>query len=147
MRLAGITIRWRDVQQRYFESLGKRNTGRRWIQSLIIKSWEVSWNMWEHRNGVLHNTVTPAQLREIALLNLQVEEEFQTGTRNLSTRDFHWFSKPRTVILQYDQHLKSQWLASVELARERYANRHELATASVRQQRRFMTNWLGGQEE
>ena len=33
---------WSDAQQRYFESLGKQNTGERWLTAIIQKLWEVS---------------------------------------------------------------------------------------------------------
>jgi hypothetical protein len=35
---------------------GKRNSGERWVRLLIKKIWYVTWNQWEHRNEVVHQT-------------------------------------------------------------------------------------------
>ena len=45
---------WVEVQDIYYRFLGKRNSGRRWLALLIAKVWEVSWDLWEHRNGIFH---------------------------------------------------------------------------------------------
>jgi hypothetical protein len=29
-------------------------TGKRWAIALIQKMWDTAWDLWEHRNGVLH---------------------------------------------------------------------------------------------
>jgi hypothetical protein len=60
-----ISVKWKEVQQRYYVLLGRRNTGRRWLISLIETIWAISWDMWDHRNGILHNTIIPAKQRRI----------------------------------------------------------------------------------
>ena len=42
---------WSDAQKRYFESLSKRNTGKRWITAIIQKLWDVSGGY--HRERIL----------------------------------------------------------------------------------------------
>jgi hypothetical protein len=59
-----ISLQWKEVQQRYYEWLGRRNTGKKWATALIQKVWEVSWDMWDHRNDVRLNTLTPAKKAE-----------------------------------------------------------------------------------
>ncbi len=56
-----ISLHWKAVQQRYYEWLGNRNTGKKWATALIQKVWDVSWDMWDHRNDVRLNTITPAK--------------------------------------------------------------------------------------
>jgi hypothetical protein len=53
---------WQAIQHDYFVSLGLRNTGVKWTAQLIIKLFNTSWDMWEHRNGRKHNTLMPAKL-------------------------------------------------------------------------------------
>jgi hypothetical protein len=72
-----ISIEWKAVQQRYYDWLGKRNTGRKWAVALIQKIFEVSWDMWDHRNEVRLNTITPAKARRIHVLNARVKLFFQ----------------------------------------------------------------------
>ena len=37
---------WSDAQQRYYDALGKRNTGERWLTAIIQKLWDVAWDLW-----------------------------------------------------------------------------------------------------
>ena len=137
-----VGTRWRDVQQRYYEWLVRRNTGRTWVKALIQKVWAVSWDMWDHRNEVRLGTITAAQLREVAATNHRIAEEFVTGLEGLGFRDHHWFDKPLNHVLKYDQEHKAQWIASVELARDRHANVHEYESATLRCQRDLMLSWI-----
>ena len=85
---------WTDVQHRYFEWLQRINTGKSWVLALIKKVWEVSWDMWDHRNKVRANTITRADLREIELLNERITDQFAEGTRGLGHTDYHWLIQP-----------------------------------------------------
>jgi hypothetical protein len=68
--LEGCVLKeWAAKQQEYYTWLEKKNTGRRWITTLIKKMWEISWDMWEQRNGALTNPESPASLREHARLD------------------------------------------------------------------------------
>jgi hypothetical protein len=42
------------VQQAYLQQIGSRRTGKRWVIELIKKLWHFAWDLWEHRNGILH---------------------------------------------------------------------------------------------
>jgi hypothetical protein len=56
--LEGAVLKaWAAKQQDYYDWIQRRNTRKRWITTLIKKLWEISWNMWEHRNGELANPV------------------------------------------------------------------------------------------
>ena len=133
--------RWRDVQHRYYEWLKRRNTEKAWLQAVIKKVWEVSWDMWDHRNQVRLGTITPAMRREADIINAQITHQFEEGQVGLGQRDHHWLSKPLAHVLAYDPEHKSQWLESVELARVRFTNRHEFEDSSIRHQCEFMESW------
>jgi hypothetical protein len=49
------SVGWSEVQHRYYEFLDSRRTGLRWLTALIQKLWDVAWDMWDHRNRVLHD--------------------------------------------------------------------------------------------
>jgi hypothetical protein len=54
--LSGRPALWQaGVQHRYYEFLDSRRTGLRWLTALIQKLWDVAWDMWDHRNRVLHD--------------------------------------------------------------------------------------------
>jgi hypothetical protein len=65
--------------------------------------------MWDHRNAVRLNTISPAYRRKITA-------EFDYGTDGLGHCNHHWFIKPLARILDYDKEHKVQWLESVALA-------------------------------
>jgi hypothetical protein len=47
-------IEWEDAQQAYYQLLNSCKSGRRRMTNLLQKLWNIVWEMWEHRNGVLH---------------------------------------------------------------------------------------------
>jgi hypothetical protein len=49
-----ISIEWRQRQAQYFIANNKRKSVRRWVSALIVKTWEIAWDLWEHRNGIEH---------------------------------------------------------------------------------------------
>jgi hypothetical protein len=73
--LGHVSNSWRDVQQAYYTSLGLDNTGKQWVKQLILQLFNISWDMWEHRNGIKHNTIHPAKAREIQQLDLRIHDE------------------------------------------------------------------------
>jgi hypothetical protein len=137
-----ISLQWQEVQQHYYEWLGRRNTGRKWTTALIKKVWEVSWDMWDHRNEVRVNTLTPAKRRRLVALNLLVTDEYQRGTEGMRPKDHHWLSKPPATILQYDFHRKEQWAESIQLARLRFDNHLEHEADANRRQRELFADWM-----
>jgi hypothetical protein len=46
---------WRQDQEQYYSSLGQARSGLRWTTALVLKLWQVAWNMWEHRNQIEHD--------------------------------------------------------------------------------------------
>jgi hypothetical protein len=131
------SVRWRDAQHRYYEWLQRRNTGKAWLQALIKRVWEVSWDMWDHRNEVRTTTIT-----ETENLNKQIIEQFEEGAAGLGQKDHHLLAKPLAHVLGYDLDHKSQWLDSIALARIWFVNRHEVESPSICHQREFMASWL-----
>jgi hypothetical protein len=119
----GVLKEWAAKQQEYYDWLARKNTGKRWTTTLIKKLWEISWNMWEHRNGELHNPASPATLREHARLDALITLDYG-NTRRLCRKDRRWFRRPLAVLFTETLEYKSQWLESVKLARARYSRRH-----------------------
>jgi hypothetical protein len=138
-----LGYRWKGIQQEYLEFLARRNTGKKWVRELIKKLWGVAWDMWEHRNDILHTTLTPAKLRRIEDLNTKIQRQLKLGQGGLLPRNLHWLQAPETV-LRYDLDLKAQWLESIVLARERFLARREINHEAMRNQRELLTTWLAG---
>jgi hypothetical protein len=134
----GLLKAWAAKQQEYYDWLSRRNTGKRWTTTLIKKLWEISWDMWEHRNGELHNPTSPAALREHARLDALITIEYQK-TRTLVKKDRRWFRRPQTLVFTEAINYKLQWLESVTLARARYSRRQR---KDLTIERKGMRNYL-----
>jgi hypothetical protein len=111
--------------------------------ALIQKIFQVSWDMWDHRNKVRLNTVTPAKARRILVLNALIQDEYERGSTGMTQRDQHWLARPVQKILDYDFERKEQWVESVQLARVRFHNKAEHEAATNRKQRDLFDAWLG----
>ena len=129
---------WAAKQREYYTWLQKRNTGKRWATTLIKKLWEISWDMWEHRNGELRNPESPASLREHARLDARIYHEYK-DILTLAIKDRRWFGRSKEVIATETIAYKQQWLESVGLARARFARRHP---PGLQAQRAAMRNFL-----
>jgi hypothetical protein len=127
----GVLQEWAAKQNEYYEWLQRRNTGKRWITTLIKKLWEISWNMWEQRNGELKNPASPASLREHARLDARIHIEYN-DISTLTIKDRRWFRRSKEVIFTENLEYKHQWLESVSLARTRHARRRRTSTQAQR---------------
>jgi hypothetical protein len=85
--------------------------------------WEISWDMWEHRNDELINPTSPASLREHLRLDNLIRAEY-AKPRRLLVKDKRWFKRTHEVLATEPIEYKKQWLESVTLARARYKRRH-----------------------
>jgi hypothetical protein len=62
------SFEWSIAQQEYYKLIGSLKSGKRWMIALIKKLWLIAWDMWEHRNGILHekeNTQVMTQERHL----------------------------------------------------------------------------------
>jgi hypothetical protein len=123
----GVLLSWAAKQQDYYDWLKKKNTGKRWVTTLIKKLWEISWGLWEHRNGELKNPSSPASLRDHARLDALIAADYADQTQ-LFRKDCRWFRRPHAIIFLESLDYKTQWLESVFLARARYARQQRTST-------------------
>ena len=85
------------------------------MTTLIKKLWEISWDMWEQRNGELTNPESPASLREHARLDAVIYHEYE-DIQTLTLKDRWWFRRSKEVIATKSIAYKQQWIESVGLA-------------------------------
>jgi hypothetical protein len=120
-------ITGKTFSKAYYTSLSLDNTGIQWVCQFILQMFNVSWDMWEHRNGIKHNTVTPAKRHKLDAVDAQIQDEFVTGSTQLLPWDKHWLAEsPDALINKYSLVEKNQWLASVACARWRWTRRRSL---------------------
>jgi len=100
---------WANIQQDFLNSIRSRRTGRRWPIPVIKKMWDVSWDLWNHRNGVMHNK---AQLgaSDISQLDHSVTNAYQDLVQHPSRNTRPLIFLPLRNILSKDARYKSVWL-------------------------------------
>ena len=90
-----ISSKWRDLMQRHYDHIESTKSSRRWASALIRKLWEVSWDQWDHRNGILKNSADPERLDGMEEIDEEIRRELARGPGNLRQRHRHHFDIER----------------------------------------------------
>ena len=134
------SIYWQGAQQTYYEWLGMRRTGKRWMAQLISKTQDIAWDQWQHRNSVLHDKdrrAVPPRLAE------EIRREHHRGREALPLQDHIHFRQTLEELQAAPVRVQLSWLANVRAARKRNTRRQETTYASERNR---MQIWLAGEE-
>ena len=134
-----LATEWEEVQNSYFQWLGSRRTGRRWVELLILKVWEVAWDQWQHRNGIAHAESEDAFRFDMDAIDCSIREEFIRGPQRLPSRERHLFSGSLEELLDKSARFRRAWLDSVELARSTLQTREY---THYQPERTLMESWL-----
>jgi hypothetical protein len=139
-----VSKKWSDSQQRFIDSLKRKNSGRRWTSAVIQKALDIAWDMWEQRNDVLHNSMHPQRAVAVAEIQAQLRVLYRQGREALLPMDRHLFSKSFDKLTQdQDENLMQQWITSVLQATRRAASARADLEQTMRSERALMQRWLG----
>jgi hypothetical protein len=133
---------WASAQQRYFDWLGRRRTGKRWLVAITVKLLNLSWDMWDHRNKILHASVHPWKLIKVSQADSQIDEEYERGYINLLRKDYKWLTQPLRTVKKLPIEDKLQWIESVRLARIRFDRDSVAQFQSFRPERDAIAKWM-----
>jgi hypothetical protein len=86
-----ISVLWQEIQAQYFREKGKQNSDLRWKSALIQKIWQVTWDQWEHRNAILHNSENLVTQAEAVMIASRVQMELETRIQGLLQGDRYLF--------------------------------------------------------
>jgi hypothetical protein len=104
-----IVIGWADTQQRYYEWIGSRKTGKRWVAALIRKMWDVTWNQWEHRNHILHDNEDSILIRQQLE---EIQEQFALGSDSVTEEARILFQPGEQAVKEYRVEARAAWLGN-----------------------------------
>ncbi len=142
-----IPTGWEEAQQAYYAFVNSNRTGRRWTICLILKLWDIAWDLWEHRNGVLHeqnNVLTSSEIRQ---LNQKVRSIYgQIQQAFLSPHDKYLLNLPLESLISKDYIYKKTWLiqAQAAWAASRLTSRANSSRTMMFNMKRVMRQWLQG---
>jgi hypothetical protein len=132
-----LVCEWAAVQQSYYTWIGSRRTGRRWVSLLIRKLWDTAWDLWEHRNGIVHRaSVNSGHLHSV---HTSIRHQISLGPGRLAASDLPHFNSGADILQDGPPEMQVAWLGNVISARAR-ADRRDLA--SYRQERASLHRWL-----
>jgi hypothetical protein len=139
--LGRISGEWACAQQDYLDYLGRRKTGKRWLIALTTKLLNVAWDLWDHRNSILHHKDHPWKQLEHATANERIDEEYDQGPLNLDQGE-QWLRRSSQQVKDLPMEAKQQWIRSVELARVPYDRDTVQEYRAMHHERRAMAEWL-----
>ena len=109
---------WSSAQQDFYKWLGMRRTGERWVAEVIKKLWNISWDLWQDRNDVLHKTSRNELLSGAATLDAAIIEECQLGCEGLPRIVRDAFPIDIKELLEAPLIHRKSWFVLVRSARE-----------------------------
>ena len=106
-----ITPKWQQIQKRHMQLIGSNKSPRRWIKELILKTWMVSWDMWDSRNGIVHNNKETRRQQIMAALDEDIRglHQFAQDHRFLTKVARNFFAKPLEEILKDTDYQRRIW--------------------------------------
>ena len=108
--LGRISTKIIQLQHRFLKTTSSRSTGLTWASGLIIELWDISWDMWMHRNDVRHDPDSSINKIERESLLAKVQHEMELGTTSLLHEDHYLLSTPFENIQQWDFPQIRGWL-------------------------------------
>jgi hypothetical protein len=134
-----------NAQQYFYSASRFLRTGRRWLIELIKKLWGIAWDMWEHRNGILHQQDNEIVRLSTHHLHVKVSDAYQllrsmalTPLRTLKKKHTDhlkaWLVQAKAIL---HRRLRAEWVRRSNI-RQRLASNSTL----IRQLRSSMRTWL-----
>jgi len=134
-----LTRGWRNHQEKIWKHAKSRKSSLRWTAALIQKLWDVSWDMWDHRNKELFAGTPIQQQITHSLVDDQIKELYAGGAQQLPWDALKFLRQPVETILQYPLASKQIWLDAIRTAQQR-RQQHEYGRYLGEQC--FMVTWL-----
>jgi len=131
--------KWRLVQQRFFARNFKSRPPsiRRWTATLVSQALLVSWDMWEHRNAILHEASNVTRLNT---LSAAIADQYRLGDMDsVFLRKYYRISLAE--LRSKPESYRAQWLNSVSSRRQALLT--DPATLALHRQRALMHRHFG----
>jgi len=107
------------------ESTGSRRSSLRWVAALIKKFWDVSWDVWQQRNHILHAVGAGDHLDILSRIHERVTYHHRRTGRGLPKRHQFLFRFSLPFLLKRTVRYKIAWLQTVAGARLRHRRKRK----------------------
>jgi hypothetical protein len=115
-----------------------------WTKGLLLQLWDFSFEMWDHRNKILHGpTLTFTQLSELGALLALVKIEFTKGPITLLNHH-KWMltDESKSWALSNSIQRTQKWLDTIRLSRKAYTHQQSKLNTQLARQQRRLRDWL-----
>ena len=136
-----VSVAWESHQEAYYKSVRSRKSAKRWVVALILKLWDVAWDLWEHRNGIVHRG---EESRIRLQLKQEITEEFGRPLTDFPPHTHKLFRPGLEEVLARSTSRQSSWLTCVQSGRQRQDRLRREGRLGPAQMRRVMAQWLTG---
>lgn len=137
------SFEWSIAQQEYYKLIGSLKSGKRWMIALIKKLWLIAWDMWEHRNGILHEKENTQVMTQERHLNNKVAKLYSDAIQFLSlSEDSYMLSIPISQLLQKPILYIKTWLETAQTVILRHKEWQGSAVRSLLWMRKALKIWL-----
>jgi hypothetical protein len=144
-----LALEWQATQQAYYNMIKSRHSRKRWTAEIISMLWDVAWDLWEHRNSILHHRENLVSSSEQESLNQKVRSKYQQLQQLVLQTDRYLLRVAIDELLEKDVIYKRCWLsqATSALARIRIVNwdRHQQRAGELEDMKWRLRTWLNGQ--
>jgi len=106
------------IQQDYYTSLSSKKNGIRWGANLTPRLWNMIYQLWCHRNDILHETEAFDNLSGLDMLKLSIEREHQEGASDLPNVYLSYFTLPLPLLLLKPTQYLKRWFLVIRSGRE-----------------------------
>jgi hypothetical protein len=132
-----ISTRWVIMQSDYYQLINSKRTATTWARRIICHLWELSRNMWLHRNQILHESPNAETEKLSRRMDRRILSEFRKNLDGLSPPHHYLLRRnPLNRVLKWQNHEKLAWLDTVTIARRAWHRRRSQA----RRQRQIICN-------
>ena len=130
-----LPTQWIDAQSNHYLSLNRLESGKRWATALILKFWNIAWDLWQHRNHTTHHSNALAATSSITQ---EINALLQKGPTTPDLAPLY-SDHEQLRLLSATTAYKNAWIAAVR-AHEGYRKRKERSALTSMQQ--VLRNYL-----
>jgi ribonuclease HI len=107
-----MSKRWRQIQQQHFLNNNSQKSATLWMAKVQRRIWEIAWELWMHRNNMLHDDNKSVHYEEASAIRREIRKEYRR--QQWATQDHVYLFQTSVQDRLNDSITRQQlWLTSV----------------------------------
>jgi hypothetical protein len=115
-----ISMHWRTCQSEHLINIRSQKSALLWMTRFQHKLYLIVWEMWNHRNQLLHGAGDKIHITSLATIDTDIQLEWKRGMDTLPSRYANLFSGSLHKTLQLSPVEKKRWLTCIWAARDKF---------------------------